>query len=113
MSFLQTQTDPNALIVKVTQPRLDAKIAVSFKEEMTRLINDGNNKIVLDLSGVDFVDSSGLGAIVTCLKILGRKGDLVISGVKNDVMTMFVLTRMDRVFQIFPSIEEATKSLAA
>jgi anti-sigma B factor antagonist len=46
------------------------------------------------------------------LKVLGRKGDLVISGVKNDVMTMFVLTRMDRVFQMFPTIADATKVLA-
>jgi anti-sigma B factor antagonist len=112
MSFLQTHADGNALVVKLTQTRLDAKIAVNFKEQMTALINEGNTKIVLDLSGVDFVDSSGLGAIVTCLKVLGRKGDLVISGVKNDVMTMFVLTRMDRVFQMFPTIADATKVLA-
>ncbi len=113
MSLIQTQQDPNALIVKVVQTRLDAKIAVNFKEEMTKLINEGNHKLVLDLSGVDFIDSSGLGAIVTCLKVLGRKGDLVIAGVKNDVMTMFVLTRMDRVFQLFPNSEDAAKSLAA
>jgi anti-sigma B factor antagonist len=112
MSFLQTQQAQDKLIVKITQARLDAKIAVTFKDQMTQLINDGNTKIILDMSGVDFVDSSGLGAIVTCLKVLGRKGDLVISGVKNDVMTMFVLTRMDRVFQLFPSIEDATKALA-
>jgi anti-sigma B factor antagonist len=112
MSFLQTQAVDNVLVVKLTQNRLDAKIAVNFKEQMTALINEGNTKIVLDLSGVDFVDSSGLGAIVTCLKILGRKGDLVISGVRNDVMTMFILTRMDRVFQMFPLIEDATKALA-
>ncbi|TAE23350.1 MAG: anti-sigma factor antagonist [Candidatus Kapaibacterium sp.] len=113
MSLIQTHAAANVLIVKVVPNRLDAKIAVNFKEEMTKLIQDGNHTIVLDLSGVDFIDSSGLGAIVTCLKVLGRKGDLVISGVKNDVMTMFVLTRMDRVFQLFPTIEAAAQSLAA
>lgn len=113
MNLFQTQKVSNALIVKLSQPRLDAKIAVTFKDQITALINEGNSSLILDLSGVDFVDSSGLGAIVTCLKILGRKGDLVISGVKNDVMTMFVLTRMDRVFQLFPTVEDATKALDA
>lgn len=112
MNFIETQVLANAMVVKPIQSRLDAKIALSFKEEVIALINEGNTKIILDLSGVDFVDSSGLGAIVTCLKILGRKGELVISGVKNDVMTMFVLTRMDRVFQMFSTIGDATQALA-
>ncbi|MCS6808393.1 MAG: STAS domain-containing protein, partial [Bacteroidota bacterium] len=90
---------------------LDAKVAVSFKEEMAQLISSGISTIVLDLSAVSFVDSSGLGAIVTSLKLLGRKGDLLICGVKDDVMTMFSLTRMDRVFQLFPTVDDALRSI--
>lgn len=111
MAILSTETKANATVVTITEKRLDAKIAVAFKEEMAALINSGITLIILDLSGVGFVDSSGLGAIVTSLKLLGRKGDLLVSGVKNDVMTMFTLTRMDRVFQMFPSAEDALKSL--
>lgn len=111
MAILSTETKANATVVTITEKRLDAKVAVAFKEEMAALINSGITLIILDLSGVGFVDSSGLGAIVTSLKLLGRKGDLLVSGVKNDVMTMFTLTRMDRVFQMFPSAEDALKSL--
>lgn len=101
------------MVVTVTEKRLDAKIAVSFKDEMSALINAGETTVVLDLSNVGFVDSSGLGAIVTSLKLIGRKGDLLVAGVKDDVMTMFTLTRMDRVFQMFPTTEDALNNLIA
>jgi anti-sigma B factor antagonist len=111
MSLISTEQSGISLIVSIVEKRLDAKIAVSFKDQMATLINQGNTNIVLDLSNVDFVDSSGLGAIVTSLKLLGRKGDLVVAGVKNDVMTMFTLTRMDRVFQMFPTAADAVNAL--
>jgi anti-sigma B factor antagonist len=113
MATITTTKLANAMVVTVTEKRLDAKIAVSFKDEMATLINAGETTVILDLAGVGFVDSSGLGAIVTSLKLIGRKGDLLVSGVKDDVMTMFTLTRMDRVFQMFPTTEDALNSLQA
>lgn len=103
--------DAQVTVVTVMEKRLDAKVAVSFKEEMSALIASGVSTIILDLSGVSFVDSSGLGAIVTALKLLGRQGDLLVTGVQGDVMTMFTLTRMDRVFRMFPTVEEAAAAL--
>lgn len=111
MAIISTDTQTHATIATITEKRLDAKVAVAFKEEMAALINSGVTVIVLDMGGVGFVDSSGLGAIVTSLKLLGRKGDLLVAGVKDDVMTMFTLTRMDRVFQMFPTTNDALKSL--
>ncbi len=108
---LETTVSGKVCIVKVQDKRLDAKVAIQFKEKMSELINADNWFLVLDLSNVDFIDSSGLGAIVTSLKILGRRGDLVIAGVKSDVMMMFSLTRMDRVFRIFPTATEAVTAL--
>lgn len=113
MAILTTTKTPTATIATVIEKRLDAKIAVAFKDEMASIVNAGETVIVLDLSNVGFVDSSGLGAVVTSLKLLGRKGDLLVCGVKDDVMTMFTLTRMDRVFQMFPSTEDALGSLSS
>lgn len=109
---LETTTTGKVMTVKVLDKRLDAKIAVQFKEKMTALINANNFFLVLDLENVDFIDSSGLGAIVTSLKVLGRRGDLVIASVNNDVLMMFTLTRMDRVFRIFPNAVEAVAALS-
>jgi len=100
------------LIVKPVEKRLEASVAVEFKRKMAEFINAGNELIVLDLSEVEFMDSSGLGAIVSSLKTLGRKGDLVICEICEEVMRLFQLTRMDRVFQTFPGKEEAIAALS-
>lgn len=67
---------------------------------------------MLDLSEVDFIDSSGLGAIVSSLKAVGKQGNLIICGIGETVLSLFRLTRMDRVFQIVSSPEEAVRALS-
>jgi anti-sigma B factor antagonist len=67
---------------------------------------------VLDLSGVEFVDSSGLGAIVSCLKRLGPRGSLAIAGAQGSVQRLFTLTRMDRVFPLHETVDAAVDSLS-
>jgi len=109
---LQDEKVGDVLIVKPLDKRLDAGAAVDFKQKMAAFINSGSSLIVLDLSVVDFIDSSGLGAIVSSLKTIGRKGDLALCGIKDSVMSLFKLTRMDRVFRIFPNTDEAASSLA-
>lgn len=108
---IEDRKEGNVLIAKVLDGRLDAKIALEFKEKMNGLINKGARSIVLDLSEVDFIDSSGLGAIVSSLKVLGRSGDFVISGTSDTVNTMFKLTRMDKVFRMFNTEDEALAAL--
>lgn len=102
----------NILVVQPMEKRIDASVSTEFKGRMVDWINAGSRKIILDLSYVDFIDSSGLGAIVSSLKTIGNDGDLVICGIKETVMGLFRLTRMNRVFQIFPSQPEAIKALS-
>ena len=99
------------LLVKPLGKRIDAPSAPEFKSAMLNWIDTGYTRILLDLSEVDFIDSSGLGSIVSTLKAIGDKGDLSICGLKETVMSLFRLTRMDRVFQIFSTEEEALKTL--
>ncbi|MFQ5636904.1 MAG: STAS domain-containing protein [bacterium] len=108
---IEDRKEGDVLVAKVLDNRLDARIAVEFKEKMKDFINGGANNIVLNLSEVDFIDSSGLGAIVSSLKVLGRNGDFVISGTSDTVSTMFKLTRMDKVFRMFNSEDEAIAAL--
>ncbi|KAA3621170.1 MAG: anti-sigma factor antagonist, partial [Proteobacteria bacterium] len=67
---------------------------------------------VLDLHRVNFIDSSGLGAIVSILKTLGAEGNIAISGLRDGTLAMFRLTRMDRVFGLFDDIDDAVSHLA-
>ncbi len=100
------------LIVQPLEKRIDASVATEFKGKMVDWINAGNTKIILNLANVDFIDSSGLGSIVSSLKTIGDNGELLISCIQETVMGLFRLTRMNRVFQIFPSEEEAINALS-
>ena len=94
-------------VVSLHEKRLDASIAVDFKERMGDIINAGGTNVVLDLTDVNFIDSSGLGAIVSVLKSIGQTGELKVCGLQDAVMSMFKLTRMNKVFSIYSSADEA------
>src|SRR5215471_1105731 len=102
----------DVLVVKPTKPRLDAQEAGSFKEHVGQRIHAGHSNIIVDLSRVEFIDSTGLGAMVSCLKMLGGNGSLSLCGIRDTMMSMFKLTRMDRVFPMFATAEEALAALA-
>jgi anti-sigma B factor antagonist len=100
---LEDQVEGEYLVVCLRERRLDAVIAAGFREAMLERIELGQHKIVLDLSSVGFLDSSGLGAVVAVLKHLGQRGCLYLCGVTPAVMAVLRLTRMDRVFRTFPT----------
>lgn len=102
----------NILIAKVLDTRIGADVAPRFKEEMIGYVKRGNHAIVLDLSNVSFIDSSGLGALISCLKSMGNQEELVLSGTSGTVASMFKLTRMDKVFRMFPTSDEAVTALS-
>ena len=104
---IEDRQEGNVLVIRPEEQALDAYAATSFRERMAELIQQGHRHIVLDLAVVNFLDSTGLGAIVSSLKRLEGKGVFVICGACEMVMDVFRLTRMDRVFPIVPSVEEA------
>jgi anti-sigma B factor antagonist len=87
--------------------RLDASQAGEFREQFNRLSNDIAGRVVLDMSSVNFVDSTGLGAVVACMKSRTGRGDLALAGVSGLVAELFQLTRLDGVFSIFDSVDDA------
>lgn len=95
------------LIVTVPDNRIDAAVALHFKEAMRQATKNEVERIVLDLSHVDFVDSSGLGAIVGAMKQLPAHKSLELSGLTPTVAKVFQLTRMDTIFVIHANVEAA------
>ncbi len=110
--LLDSRKEGGVLVVEMLDQRLDARVASEFTKKMGEFINQGHTQIVIALDKVDFMDSSGLGAIVSSLKIMGRKGDMVISGTRSAVRGLFSLTRMDKVFRIYSTVEEALNALS-
>ncbi|MBF0121310.1 MAG: STAS domain-containing protein [Desulfobacterales bacterium] len=99
------------LIAIPKEKQIDASIAKIFKGKMIDFINEGNNKIIVDLSNVDFIDSSGLNAILSSFKALDKDGRLILCNVQKRVLSLFELTKMNRVLKIFSSIDEAIKAV--
>ena len=93
-------------IISVGEPRIDAASALQFKEQFRAVTPKTANRVVLDLEGVGFVDSSGLGAIVAMMKWLAPDAALELSGMGENVRKVFALTRMDTVFKIHDNISE-------
>jgi anti-sigma B factor antagonist len=97
-------------IAVVPVDELDASNAPEFKRDMTPVLDSGP-KLILDLSRVRFVDSSGLGAMLSCLRHLSSKGgDLKLCCMSKQVQTAFELVRMHRVFDIYPTRDEAVRA---
>lgn len=92
-----------ALVVHVGESRIDSVVAIQFKDHM-RAICAGESAtaavVIMDLSQVSFLDSSGLGAIVSVMKYLAPERRLELAGLLPNVARVFRLTRMDSVFTI-------------
>lgn len=82
-------------------------MAIQFKEDMRAETEDGMKRVILNLSSVEFIDSSGLGAIVASMKQLGAERSLDLVGLQPVVAKVFRLTRMDTVFHLYPNLDEA------
>lgn len=101
----------NVLIVTANIPRIDAACAIQFKDKMRELTRGAPKRVVLDLTDVDFVDSSGLGAIVAAMKQLEINTKLELAALSPTVEKVFRLTRMDSVFVIHESANFASLGL--
>ncbi|MFK7871135.1 MAG: STAS domain-containing protein [Roseobacter sp.] len=106
-----TTTEDQLQVVSVKEPRIDAAVALEFKDAMRTQTEGGPSIVVLDLSEVEFIDSSGLGAIVASLKFMGKDRKLALAGLTPTVQRVFQLTRMDSVFNVFPTLDGALTEL--
>ncbi|MFY9629794.1 MAG: STAS domain-containing protein [Methylocystis sp.] len=97
------------IVLSLKQERIDAHNASELKDLFLKVLEqeDGHD-IIIDLDQVQFIDSSGLGALLSGLKNAGlRSRGFILAGLQPRVRSMFELTRLHRVFDIYPKLEEA------
>ncbi|RII31472.1 MAG: anti-anti-sigma factor [Geobacter sp.] len=108
---LKTEANGKLMVIFVREERLDAHNSEELKTEMNHLFETGTKDILIDLKEVRFIDSSGLGVLVSGFKNAStRQGSLRLCGLQNQVRSMFELTRLHRVFDIFQTVDEALES---
>lgn len=99
----------NVLFIQVE--RIDAHNSGELKEYILGMIEQGETNIIVQLERVRFIDSSGLGALLSGYKnTAARSGKLALSNLQPQVLSMFELTRLNRVFEIYADLEEAFES---
>jgi len=108
---LKLEDNGQVVLVQVKEERLDAHNSEQLKQELGRLFEEGKTKVVVDLKEVRFIASSGLGALVSGFKnASSRQAGLKLSSLQSQVKSMFELTRLHRVFDIYTTVDEAIEA---
>ncbi len=104
---IAVDTIGDVAVAVVPVEELDAGNCGEFKRDVAPLL-EAHAKLVFDLSTLHFLDSSGLGAFLSCLRKLNSKGgDLKLCGMSKNVRMIFELVRLNRIFDIYDTREEA------
>lgn len=97
----------NVTVIHLPGESLDASNANSFKQKIMPAIS-GHTRVIFEMSNLKFVDSSGLGALLSCLRHLNANGgDLKLAGMQKPVQALFELVRMHRIFDLYETEEAA------
>lgn len=89
---------------------LDAETVQAFKAKAYKIVEEGSSRLVLDATRLEFVDSMGLGALISLLRrVRTKQGDVKIASPNKDVMSIFEITRLHRLFEIYPNAEAAVQ----
>jgi len=110
MQIDQTTSGP-ATVLSLTGD-LDSFSVNYLKERLTRLFDDGVYRIVINLTHVDFIDSAGLGQLVSALKICyHHSGGIVLVGPNETIIDLLRITKLKDVFKVAESVEDAATLL--
>lgn len=107
MSFVASQSANNVTVVRV-----EGQLIVANRHELKQIVQDaldqGARRLVFDFTPTAYIDSSGLGALVSMSKRVRQAGgDLRLAGLNEDLRSLFELTKLDTLFAIFDTPAEA------
>jgi anti-anti-sigma factor len=108
MAEWPTRTSAAGVLVVCPAGRLNMVAAPDLREQLHSLVREGNSRLVVDLSGVDSIDSSGLGALISGLKVARQAGgDLRIAAPGEQAVAVLELTNLNRVLKSYDHADSA------
>jgi anti-sigma B factor antagonist len=112
MEFTKKQIQPGVVVLEMTGSIRIGPNCRQIEQAVEDLIRQHETRVIFDLSGVSFIDSSGIGTLVRCLtKLKKLGGTLRLTGVKGMVEGALELTQIDKVIEIYPTASEASRDL--
>ena len=103
---IDTERHLNLNILTPSVRRLDASVAAALRE-----VGEDQKALIMDFSKIDFIDSSGLGTLVSLMKMMNGRGEMALCSMNAGIRNMFTLTRMDRIFRICADRAAAVEQL--
>ena len=114
MVFEIKDDSSTGISIIICPDRIDAEISFELRDLIAELIDNGKYKLVLDLGKTAYVDSSGLGAIVSRISILRtNNGDIRLASLNESVDSLLELTNLNQILQIFDTVKQAMDSFTA
>ncbi len=111
MHFEVSKPDKSTLVFKLREKKLDALISPELKAEFLALCSPEIKTIIVDLSDVQYCDSSGLSSLLFCeRRVRENNGEVFLVGVTDKVLNLMKIARIDSLFKFFNSVEEAIKT---
>lgn len=112
LSLRTRKSEPDITIIELTGRITLGRESSQIETNVVKLLNEGARNLVMDLSKVDYIDSTGIGIIAYCFgKITQAGGRCRVAGARGLVMDLFRITRLESVIQFFPDVESACESL--
>lgn len=101
--MIKTKENNGFLVANINDlDRLTAAVADNVKGELTVLVSDSGSKVILNLSNIQFIDSSGIAVLISALKTARQHNNsFYLCSIQKDVMSLLTLMKLDKVFDIY------------
>ena len=111
MPIEHTRTDSGLNVIGLSGRRTFGKEAEQLESMVRKLLDSGDLKFVLDATKLDYMDSAGIGALVSALTSVKKAGgELRLAGAKDRILRLFTMTGVDRLLTIYPTVADATSA---
>jgi anti-sigma B factor antagonist len=111
--MIQTHKKENGIDIVTISGRLVAADAPEARQNLKAIVEEGAGNLIVDMSGVSFIDSSGLSVLISAFKLIrAKEGRMLLSGITKNVQTLLELTRLSEIFEMFATTEAAKESMS-
>jgi anti-sigma B factor antagonist len=112
LQISHAELDPGVEVISLAGKVMLGPESAAIEDLVAELLRQGRRKIIVDLSGVTHIDSTGIGRFIASLgKVMEARGSLLMAGAGGMVREGFRVTRLDSVFRFFPDVESARGAL--
>jgi anti-sigma B factor antagonist len=109
MPIESKQTEARIAVITISGRLVFGREAERLESVVSDLLKNGQTRFVFDISTLEYVDSSGIGTIVSCLTQIKQAGaDLRVAGASPRIKRLFTMTGVDKLLTLYPSVAEAT-----